>query len=207
MLKEADITKLKAKYGIDGTKCTQLSSMTAEEITDLTGRKDIEGGGIGITYCPEAQLAEQIIRIRLENPLTDSKTGRQIRYLSLPGQPNALFVPVGMDFSQRQVLLTEGEFKALAAWQRGLPCVAVSGVWNWRTGSGLDGIELSDKEALIPELRREWTGHDFCLIYDSDIDQTHTAWAAFPRLAEQLYAHGADTVKVMSLPKIIVGVA
>ena len=204
---QADITKLNQKYGIDGAKCSQLSSMTAQEITDLTGRKDIEGGGIRINYRPTAPLVEQIIRIRLENSLTDPKTGRQIRYLSLPGQPNALFIPEGMDFSQRLVLLTEGEFKALAAWQRGLPCVAVSGVWNWRMGSNWENIKLSDREALIPELRRDWTGHDFCLIYDSDIDQNHMAWTAFTKLAEQLYAFGADTVKVMSLPQIIVEVA
>lgn len=207
MLSQAHITRLHEKYGIDGTKCLQLSSITAQDITDLTGRNNIEGGGIGINYMPLAPLTQQIIRIRLDNEATDPKTGRKIRYLSLPGQSNALFIPDGVDFSQRLVLLTEGEFKSLAAWQRGLQCVAVSGVWNWRRGSDVENVKLSDREALIPELRRDWTGHDFCLIYDSDIDQNHAAWTAFPRLAEQLYALGADTVKVMSLPQIIAGAA
>lgn len=202
MLSQAHISKLSTKYGIEAASTDQLRSLSNQDIADHYGRSDADGGGIEITYNPEAPLPEQILRVRLDNPIINGSTGKSIRYLSPSGQRNALFVPTGVIFSERLILLTEGEFKALAAWQRGLQCVALAGVWNWRLGSDLDGMRLPDKEALIPELKRDWNGHDFCLIYDSDIDQTHSAWTAFPRLAEQLYALGAETVKIMTLPSV-----
>ena len=207
MLSQAHITKVFNNYGIDASRTDQLRSLTSQEISDRYGRSGIEGGGIEIICNPEASLPEQILRVRLDNTPADLKTGRKIRYLSPPGQRNSLFIPTGITFSERLVLLTEGEFKALAAWQNSLQCVALAGVWNWRLGSELEGVRLSDREALIPELKRDWTGHEFCLLYDSDIDQTHSAWTAFPRLAEQLYALGAEAVKIMSLPPVIGGAA
>ena len=202
MLSQAHITKLITNYGIDATLTTQIGSLNNQEIADRYGRSDVDGGGIELTYNPGAPLPEQILRVRLDNTITDPKTGRNIRYLSPPAQRNALFIPTGVTFAERLVLVTEGEFKALATWQRGLQCVALAGVWNWRLGSDLDGVPLSDREALLPELKRDWTGHDFCLIYDSDIDQTHSAWTAFPRLAQQLYALGAEAIKIMTLPPL-----
>ena len=202
MLSQAHITKVFNRYGIDAGRTDQLRSIDNQQIADHYGRSDSDGGGIEISYNPSEPLLEQILRVRLDNPIADAKTGRKIRYLSPPGQRNALYIPAGVTFAERMVILTEGEFKALAGWQQGLQCVALAGVWNWRLGSELDGIRLSDRDALIPELKRDWSNQDFCLIYDSDIDQTHSAWTAFPRLAEQLYALGAESVKIMSLPPV-----
>lgn len=205
MLSEAHTSRIQAKYGVDGIRCPQISTVTAQEIADMTGRSDIEGGGLKITYNLAAPVSEQIVRFRLDNPLKDRVTGRSIRYLSPPAQRNALFVPEGMDLSGPQVILTEGEFKAIAAYQRGLPCAAMSGIWNWRGGSDIEGIKKSDRESLIPELQRDWIGQNVVLIYDSDITQDHPAYPAFPRLAEQIYARGAETVRILSLPQIDVG--
>ena len=205
MLTQAHSTRLQTKYGIDGALCTQIASATAQEIADMTGRNDIEGGGLKITYNPAAPVSEQVVRFRLDNPPKDRVTGRSIRYLSPPAQRNALFLPDGMDLSGPLVILTEGELKALAAYQRGLPCAAVSGVWNWRNGSDIEGLKKTDRESLIADLERDWTGQHVCLLYDSDITPDHPAWLAFPRLAEQLYARGAEKVRILSLPKIDAG--
>lgn len=205
MLTQAHITRLQSKYGIEGACCTQLSTVTAQEIADLTGINDVEGGGIKITYNPASPLSEQVVRFRLDNPLKDRTTGRSIRYLSPPAQCNALFVPEVMNLAGPTVILTEGEFKALAAYQRGLPCAAVSGIWNWRSGSDIEGLKKPDRESLIPDLERDWSGQNVVLIYDSDITQDHPAYLAFPRLAEQIYARGAETVRILSLPSIDVG--
>jgi len=202
MLSQAHQTHLGSHYGIDATKCPQLSSVNADEIRELFGRSEVEGGGILITYNPQAPLAEQIFRVRLDLPLVDAKTGRKIRYLSPPGQKNALFIPDGQTLDVERIIMTEGELKSLAAFQRGLPVLALPGIYGWKSGSDIEGIKLSDAESLISELQRDWSSQDVDLLYDSDIDSAHEGWPAFQRLAEQLYARGARKVRITTLPKL-----
>jgi|TARA_B100002003_G_scaffold243696_1_gene268561 hypothetical protein len=51
--------------------------------------------------------------------------------------------------------ITEGEKKALAACQSGLPCVALSGLWNWKNKgddaliSDFDLIAFKNREVFI----------------------------------------------------------
>ena len=199
MLSEAHKTKLATVYGIDPEKTTQLISLSPSEIEARFGFQ-VESGGIGILYNPAAPLAEQTLRVRLDNPIKNPQTGKTAKYLSPAGQQNRLFVPDGVTLNENMLIITEGEFKAIAAAQLGIPCVALSGIWNWKIGSQIEGLKLADRDSLLPELKRDWNGQTLILIYDSDITPRHPAWAAFPRLAEQLYALGADAVKVLSLP-------
>ena len=198
-LLEAHKTRLQDVYGIDPEKTTQLISLSSSDIETCFGFQ-VDGGGIGILYNPAAPLAEQTLRVRLDNPVKNPQTGKTAKYLSPSGQQNRLFVPEGVTLQESRLIITEGELKALAAAQRGIPCVALSGVWNWITGSIVEGWKLSDRDSLLPELKKDWRGQSLILMYDSDITRQHTAWTAFPRLAEQLYALGAETVKILSLP-------
>ena len=199
MLTEAHKTKLASVYGIDPEKTTQLLSLSPLDIETRFGFK-VEGGGIGILYNPTAPLAEQILRVRLDNPVKNPQTGKTAKYLSPSGQRSQLFVPEAVTLQESRLIITEGEFKSIAAAQRGIPCVALSGVWNWKVGASIEGWKLSDRDSLLPELKKDWNGQSLILMYDSDITPQHTAWTAFPRLAEQLYALGAETVKIISLP-------
>lgn len=199
MLTEAHKTKITSVYGIDPEKTTQLISLSPSDIETRFGFQ-VEGGGIGILYNPTAPLAEQTLRVRLDNPVKNSQTGKTAKYLSPSGQQNHLFVPEGVTLQESRLIITEGELKALAAYQRGLPCVALSGIWNWKIGSQVECFKLSDRDSLLPELKRDWCGQTLILLYDSDITPQHTGWTAFPRLAEQLYAMGADSVKIVTLP-------
>ena len=199
MLTEAHKTKLASVYGIDPEKTTQLISLNPSDIETRFGFQ-VEGGGIGILYNPTALLAEQTLRVRLDNPVKNPQTGKTAKYLSPSGQQNRLFVPEGVTLQESRLIITEGEFKALAAAQHGIPCVALSGIWNWKIGSQVECFKLSDRDSLLPELKRNWRGQSFILIYDSDITPKHPAWTAFPRFAEQLYALGADSVKIVTLP-------
>lgn len=199
MLSEAHKTKLATIYGIDTKKASQLVSLSPLDIETRFGFQ-VEGGGIGILYNPTAPLVEQTLRVRLDNPVKNPQTGKTAKYLSPSGQQNRLFVPEGVTLQENRLIITEGEFKALAATQRGIPCVALSGVWNWKVGGFIAGWKLSDRDSLLPELKRDWCGQTLILLYDSDITPQHTGWTAFPRLAEQLYVLGADSVKIVTLP-------
>ena len=198
-LSEAHKTRIKSVYGINPEETNQLISLSPSDIETRFGFR-VEGGGIGILYNPTAPLAEQTLRVRLDNPVQNPQTGKSAKYLSPSGQQNRLFVPEGVTLQEGRLIITEGEFKALAAAQRGIPCVALSGIWNWKVGVIVEGWKLPDRDSLLPELKRDWSGQSLILVYDSDITPQHPAWTAFPRLAEQLYALGAETVKIISLP-------
>ncbi|HWQ18293.1 MAG TPA: DUF3854 domain-containing protein [Methanotrichaceae archaeon] len=203
-ISEAHRSRLALKYGIDieGPGITdRLISLSPAEVRKCLGRNDTDSSGLMIKYGDN-----DIFTIRLDDPPIDER-GREKKYLRPTGQPNALFIPPGFDLTQTHELwITEGELKALCGHAKGLPIVALSGVWNWRTDNpDVDlaaGDKLQDEEALIPELNMPWDDWKFSLIYDSDITPGHKAYPAFERLAEQLYRLGAEEIKIISLPAL-----
>ncbi|MGB9848919.1 MAG: DUF927 domain-containing protein [Moorellaceae bacterium] len=163
----------------------------AEEIFRLTGVR-VHCGGIVFLYLGEP---DGFCRVRLDEPRDDMK------YVSPRAAGCRLYVPPGADIAASEVVITEGEKKALCAIARGINCVAVGGIDSWRNRSAT-GERLPPDEALLGRLNRDWSGQTVVLVYDSDIDQRHERWAAFPELAEQLYRLGAKEVKVVTLPEL-----
>ena len=91
-----------------------------------------------------------------------------------------------------ELLITEGEKKALAANQAGFPSIGLVGVWGWKPGK---------KETLLPALERiPWKGRAVYVVFDSDIATKPDVQDAESRLAAHLAARGA-TVKVVRLPQ------
>lgn len=216
MLREAHISRLERRYGIPSEAARKLAeegvlaSVDAAEIARLCGRRDPgEGGGILIRY----PNAEEMFAVRLDVPRV-RPDGKVQKYDRPAGLPPRLFVPPGLDLEgAAEIWITEGELKALAGTVRGLPAAALAGVYNWRRDADQEdpaevaaklagpGGKAPDLEALIDDLRRDWSGKTVVLVYDSDITREHDAWPAYGRLAEQLYARGAAVVKVVALPK------
>ena len=207
MLCEAHKNKLFLHYGIDPErpevqdleKIGQLKTVTSKEIEVLSGWR-VDGPGIYIGYPGNGAF---VIRSPENAPKEIPK------YLHPKGMPNHLFVPPGFDLAKAQDLwITEGELKALCGYLRGLPIVALGGVYSWRTsGEGAEllatGEKLKDEEALLSELSQaSWEGKKVTLLYDSDITPSHKAYPAYERLAEQLYRLGAGDVKIISLPSL-----
>gem|GEM_PF-1733074 len=206
-LTESHKTKLNTKYGIAAesqaiTEMVQaglLVSVSPAEVRDLLNRNDIDSGGILLRYPG----AEDTFTIRLDSPV--ERDGKPLKYLRPAGQGNRLFIPPAVNITGPETWFTEGEFKALAGSRRGLPVVALSGVWNWRTQPEdveLRSEQVPDRDALIPDLRRDWSNKRITLVYDSDITKEHKAYPAFQRLAEQLYRQGAEQVKIITLPSL-----
>ncbi len=188
-----------------------IRSVTKEETNTLLGRNDIQSGGILIVYPNDPNT----FTIRLNKPLTDPESGKRRKYLRPAGQENRLYIPMGLDYEDSpEIWVTEGEMKAISGYQAGLPVVSLSGIWNWRTDKGTltTGVQkllgggttssISDELALNVDLDRDWSGKRIVLLYDSDIDQHHSGWPAFGRLAEQLYRLGAEEVRIFTLPKL-----
>ncbi len=84
------------------------------------------------------------------------------------------------------LFITEGIRKADAAVSRGLCCLALLGVWNWRGRNEHGGTAaLTDWEAIA------LNGRDVYVAYDSDVMHRREVHAALRRLAAFLEARGA----------------
>jgi uncharacterized protein (DUF927 family) len=86
------------------------------------------------------------------------------KYIQKNGQVNRLYVPPTLPESELQSLstlyFTEGEKKALKATQEGLPCIGITGLWNWKR-KGTD--------ELIPDFGKiNLAGREIIIVPDSD---------------------------------------
>lgn len=174
---------------------TGIYSATADDIFKLTGVR-VESTGIVFPYPGET---DGYARVRLDQPAGDMK------YVAPRGGGCRLYVPPGAELGAPVVVITEGEKKALVAVSRGINCVAVAGIDAWRERGSLGEKQPPDL-ALIGRLKRDWEKQTVILVYDSDINQEHPRYDAFPMLAEILYSIGAACVKVLTLPALDIGV-
>lgn len=93
--------------------------------------------------------------------------GRQKpKYIQKKGARSRLYIPVPVfpllhDWTAT-LCITEGEKKSLMATQAGIPCIAITGLWNWKLpGGGLD--------QLIPDFDRiAWRGRKVRIVPDND---------------------------------------
>lgn len=84
--------------------------------------------------------------------------------------------------------ITEGSKKADAAISRGLCCVALLGVWNWRGTNEQGGkTALADWESIALNGRRCY------IVFDSDVMTNPNVYQALARLKEFLERRGAKS--------------
>jgi hypothetical protein len=162
----------------------RVDSLTAGEIV---GRRGGDYSGILIPYFLPGSDQVRDYRLR-RHPDLEYDTGGSIKvrqkYLSPPGRSNMLYLPPAVPPSLLHdpavlIMITEGEFKALALWRaahhggvsrsRFLP-LGVSGVFNWRgtigKAVGPDGSRM-DVKGAIPDLDWVvWTGRRVVIAYD-----------------------------------------
>jgi hypothetical protein len=164
----------------------RLHSGSPAEVREVLGY-GVQGGGLVIPYD------DGYARVRIDNPGPDGK-----RYRSPKDQGNRLYVPAILALSVLAdpaipLHVTEGEFKALKATHEGFPCLALPGVWSWKT-------RLHGKSFPIPDLDRvTWRGRKVVVVFDSDLaDKPTVAWAEHA-LIQELRGRGAE-VYVLRLP-------
>lgn len=101
-------------------------------------------------------------RMKLFPPLRTAD-GKTIRYLQPSGTQPRFYIPRLTEpylLDPKSILyITEGEKKALAANQNGIPTIAIPGVWSWLS----QGRPIDDFNLIA------WKGRRVCLVGDADI--------------------------------------
>jgi energy-coupling factor transporter ATP-binding protein EcfA2 len=147
-------------------------------------------------------------RLKPSHPRASSKKedrGKTIKYEAPKGLPNRLYIPPGTRAAVADpavdLLLTEGEKKALAADAAGFACLSVPGVWAWqgKRQRGANGRGSGPRE-LIDDLKAvAWEGRKVYVVFDSDAATNPNVQQAERALVKVLSAAGA-TVSVVRLP-------
>lgn len=133
-------------------------------------------------------------RIRPDSPRLVG--GKPAKYESPRGRNNQLYLPSGVSEiladSTRELLITEGEKKALKSSQEGFPCIGLVGVFGWCDGR---------RAGLLPAMERiAWRDRPVYIVFDSDIADKPEVQEAESRLAAHLANRGANT-RVVRLPQ------
>ena len=123
-----------------------IITATAEEARELTG---IRRKGLSIPYMdlwgdPIRDGEREFCRIRLDVPLKDMK------YHQRKGSGNHLYLPNGLHRlldETEELVVVEGEFKALALVESGVPAVGISGFY----GFGNDRSPAPELESICDE--------------------------------------------------------
>lgn len=152
-----------------------------EQISELLGFRVI-GNGLVIPYLNVED--ETYVRVKLDYP------GKGGKYRSRQGSKNRLYVPPilppgALSDPTKTLWITEGEKKALKGCQEGIPCIAVSGVWSWRTKDGDTSIPIPDLDTI------EWNGRIVVIVFDSDATKNKQVAKAEAELARELAQRGA----------------
>jgi hypothetical protein len=118
------------------------------------------------------------------------------RYRSPSGHPNRLYVPPILDRGRLDDIslplwLTEGEKKALKACQEGLACMALPGVWSWKTrNADRKSVPIADLDVIL------WRGRTVYIVFDSDLATNTSVKLAEFGLARELGHRGARVFAV-----------
>ena len=185
-------------------KASGITQKTAQaEGLYSIGAKELQGTlgpipeGTSLLIFPYSENG--LFRAKLFPPWSKEKEKRPRKYLQPAGSKNELYVPsaaraVLHDFTRRLVI-TEGEKKALAACQRGLPTISAPGVWNW-LNRGCDGAKIAAPALDIVA----WMQRSVDIVFDSDIWTNLQSQRALYALGADLMARGANVSAVILEP-------
>lgn len=172
----------------------------------LLGRKGpahMFGSCLAFPFRDAAGNVNGYTRFKPSRPRT--KDARPVKYESPIGKPNRAYFPPGtlsaLTDPTAPLLITEGEKKALAADQHGLPCIGLTGVYGWqkKRAKDKDGKPLGERELIDGLAAVAWQGRPVLLYYDSDAAANPHVRRAEWHLAETLHRRGA-VVRVVRLP-------
>jgi hypothetical protein len=150
------------------------------------------------------------VRIKPDKPFKLTKDGKPAKYLGPKGKRNRVYFPLGigpvLQNPSIDILVTEGEKKAICAQLYGLPCLGLAGVecWSEPRETGADGKKVGPRELHADLKNVVWSGRRVYIVFDSDRITKPGVRRAEAALAEALRKLGA-TVLVVQLPDGPVG--
>jgi len=132
----------------------------------------------------------------------NGKAAKPLKYETVADSHIRLDVPPAarawLGDPERPLFITEGARKADSAVSRGLCCVALLGVWNWRGSNDHGGLTaMADWESIT--LKAKHARRNAYIVFDSDVMEKKSVYAAMKRLKAFLESRGAD-VKIVYLP-------
>lgn len=167
-----------------------------KKLANITNRKTWRSAWRSAVVFPYHDLDGRYIfsRVKADNPPVWG--GKPHKYMQPKGAGSRAYFPPGVPKrlanGATEVLLTEGEYKALCLAERGYCCIGLAGVWNWKPGKKVG--------KLLPELEQvEWHGRKVYIVFDSDSVTKQSVMAAEQVLAAELQARGA-IVRCIRLP-------
>lgn len=144
-------------------------------------------------YSPDGTTTGH--QIRPDKPFRNPKTGKPVRYMSPTGSDPIVDVHPSMMEAigdpSRWLVFTEGMKKADASTSRGVPTIALTGVWQFRKKGGKEMLSCFDHIAL--------SRRDVSVIFDSDVMVKPEVQAALEGFVGDLEDRGAR-VSVVYLP-------
>jgi hypothetical protein len=171
-----------------------------EQIGNLSDQKVTSGlliPGHGFNDLPIAP------EFKPDQPYLNAE-GKRLKYVRPSGTPNHFDLPprCRADFGNPDVrlLVTEGRKKADAAASRGLCCIGLSGVYNFRGKNEHGATEIIGDFKYIP-LQKKGKRREVIIVYDSDVRQNAQVRTARQQLAEVLEDYGA-AVSFVDLPPL-----
>jgi hypothetical protein len=113
------------------------------------------------------------------------------KYRQKAGTPNRLYRPLTVDLAgDGHLTICEGEKKALALNQAGIPAAGIGGVWNW-CEKAEGGYRKPKESKPIPDLDLVNWRRSVTIIFDSDGHDNPLVRLAAYRLARELSRRGA----------------
>lgn len=184
-----------------------LSSKTARAMGACLAFPFTGADGNSMTWLPpDAKAGAPLPFVRLKPDKPRTRNGKPIKYESPLASGNRIYIPPGvgpvLTDPTKELVIVEGEKKALAGTQDGFATIGLSGVWNWtlkRPKNLATGRRTGARE-LIDDLKQiNWKGRTVTIVFDSDTkEKPEIEWARW-HLAQVLTKHGAD-VRVVDLP-------
>lgn len=173
-----------------------IGQLELEELTGLGFAKAQRRAGLLIPVW-NVHGENSTFQLRPDEPRMGA-TDKPIKYETPKGSANVLdahpHVRHQLDDPSVPLWITEGIRKADSAVSRGLCCVALPGVWNWRGTNGKGGsTALPDWESVALK------GRDVFVVFDSDVMTNPRVHTALGRLKAFLEGRGA-TVRLVVLP-------
>jgi putative DNA primase/helicase len=183
----------------------------------LVGRRDsADYAGLAIPYLLPGEPLVREWRLRRDHPDIEYKKNRPKecrKYLSPPGRGNMIYFPSGISpdllrVATTTVIVTEGEFKAVALWRLATygsatahfwP-MALAGVWNWRgkigKTTGPNG-DRRDVKGVIPDLDLvTWEGRRVIIAFDADAENNEQVAISRTLLMRELRMRGSEVASV-----------
>jgi AAA domain/Domain of unknown function (DUF3854) len=169
-----------------------IFSAPPRQVADLLGY-GTGSPGLVFPYTPLNGSGGAYARVKLDTAGADGKC-----YRSPSKQPNRVYVPRLVDPKTladpgTPLWITEGEKKSLKAAQEGLACIALPGVWSWRTRAGRpDGksVPIADLDGIA------WQRRTVYVVFDSDLATNPSVREAEHALAQELRRRGARPMAI-----------